>query len=88
MKKTGKTKPIQPQDADHYFKKAQEFFYSMKLEAEFENWNTVGLCGVHCAISASDALLAKFAKVRNVSQNHYDSVTLIRQHIGHSDTKI
>ena len=59
----------------------------MKLEEDFENWNTVGLCGVHCAISASDALLAKFAKVRNVSQNHYDCVALIRQHILHSETK-
>ena len=88
MRKIGGIKPAQTGEAENYFSKAKEFNSSMKLEAEFENWNTVGLCGVHCAISASDALLAKYAKIRNTSQNHYDAVDLIRQHIVSDEAKV
>ncbi len=88
MRKKGSTKPVQNHEAESYFLKAKEFYSSMKLEEEFEKWNTVGLCGVHCAISASDALLAIQAKIRSKSQNHYDVVSLVRQHIVHPETKI
>ena len=86
MKRIGKTRAASAHLGDAYFLKAKEFFNSMKLEAEFENWNSVGLCGVHCAISASDAILAKFAKIRNVSENHNDCAQLIKTHFAHSET--
>ncbi len=86
LKNVGKTRAAPSHSAGGYFLKAKEFYKSMKLEAEFENWNTVGLCGVHCAISASDSVLAKFAKIRNISQNHYDCVQLIKQHIAHKES--
>ncbi|MCK5582481.1 MAG: hypothetical protein KAI33_01755, partial [Elusimicrobiales bacterium] len=42
-----------------YLNKAMEFFEAMVDASQKKNWNATGLAGVHCCISATDALLVK-----------------------------
>ncbi|PIP84238.1 MAG: hypothetical protein COR54_05415 [Elusimicrobia bacterium CG22_combo_CG10-13_8_21_14_all_63_91] len=44
-------------------------------------WNAAGLAGVHCAISATDALLGKAARLRSSGESHMEAVQLLKQHI-------
>lgn len=71
--------------APSYLKKAQEF-YGLMLEASRRGeWNGVGLNGIHCAISATDALLVSYAGVRSRSESHMDVVALLQQKIPRKD---
>jgi len=42
-----------------------------------ENWNAVGLNGVHCVISLIDALLVKYSGIRSVGASHMAAVELM-----------
>ncbi|HBA59374.1 MAG TPA: hypothetical protein DCZ92_00850 [Elusimicrobia bacterium] len=64
-----------------YWDKAMEFFESMVDAALKHNWNAAGLAGVHCCISATDALLVKHAGVRSSSDSHQDVVGLLQSTI-------
>lgn len=68
-----------------YWEKAMEFFEAMVDASQKRNWNAVGLAGVHCCISATDALLVKHAGLRSSSASHQDVVGLVRSHINHPD---
>lgn len=64
-----------------YRRKAQEFYQTMFQAEKAGNWNAVGLNAVHCAISASDALLIKFAGRRSISDDHMVVIDLLSSSI-------
>ncbi len=68
-----------------YLNKAMEFFEAMVDASQKKNWNATGLAGVHCCISATDALLVKHAGVRSSSDSHQDVVGLLRAKISAPD---
>lgn len=65
-----KTRSINPQDYVIYLNKAKEFYRTMYQAEKAENWNAVGLNGVHCVISLIDALLVKFSGARSSEEEH------------------
>ena len=68
-----------------YWDKAMEFFESMVDAAQKQNWNAAGLAGVHCCISATDALLVKHAGIRSSSDSHQDVTGLLQATIKDAD---
>jgi len=68
-----------------YLSKAMEFFEAMVDASQKKNWNATGLAGVHCCISATDALLVKHAGVRSSSDSHQDVVGLLLTKISDPD---
>lgn len=79
-KKRG-SRPVSEQEALSYLKKAEEFYLTMAEAFQKRRWNAAGLAGVHCAISATDALLGKKIRIRSSSESHSDAVHLLKQHI-------
>ena len=65
-----KTRQLAKSEYIIYSRKAQEFYHTMRQAEKAGNWNAVGLNAVHCAISASDALLVKFTGKRSISDDH------------------
>ncbi len=65
-----KTKTISESDYTVYLKKSKEFYQTMYQAEKTENWNAVGLNGVHCVISSIDAILVKHAGIRSTSDDH------------------
>lgn len=63
--------------AASYFKKAAEFFESMRQALQAERWNAAGLNAVHCAISACDAVLVYYTEQRSTSPDHETAVYLL-----------
>lgn len=80
------TKAITEQEAHSYLKKAEEFYLTMVEAFQKGRWNAAGLAGVHCAISATDAILGKKARIRSSAESHLDAVHLLKQHIEDSNT--
>jgi len=60
-----------------YLQKAKEFYETMHQAKDRNNWNAVGLNGVHCTISSNDALLVFYAGIRSSSQDHNVVVELL-----------
>ena len=60
-----------------YLQKAREFYETMHRAKDRNNWNAVGLNGVHCTISSNDALLVFYAGIRSSSQDHNVAVELL-----------
>ena len=60
-----------------YLKKAKEFYQTMYQAEKSENWNAVGLNGVHCVISLIDSLLVKHCGIRSSGENHLVVVDLL-----------
>lgn len=79
-------KRVSPDRAPVYWRKAQDFFKLMRDASLAGNWNGAGLAAVHCAISASDALLAAKAGRRSSSKAHEDVADLIAAHVHHPQT--
>ena len=50
-----------------YLSKAQDFYRAMERSLNDGNWTAAGLEAVHCAISATDALLAYAGGARSLS---------------------
>ncbi|OGS27586.1 MAG: hypothetical protein A2297_03640 [Elusimicrobia bacterium RIFOXYB2_FULL_48_7] len=70
-----------------YLKKAEDFYSSMFLSFTEKNWNSVGLEAVHCAISATDALLVRRKGVRSTSQDHRDLIDFMVEQINTEDAR-
>ncbi|MCD6521646.1 HEPN domain-containing protein [Candidatus Calescamantes bacterium] len=68
-------------------KKAEDFYEAMLRSYKENNWNSVGLEGVHCAISAADALMVFYYGIRCASDDHRDSVKLLEQHFPEPEYK-
>ena len=60
-----------------YLQKAEEFYETMHQAKDGDNWNAVGLNGVHCTISSNDALLVFDAGIRSSSEDHNVAVELL-----------
>ena len=60
-----------------YIKKAGDFHRAMHAAISADNWNSVGLEAVHCAISSNDAVLSFFAGDRSKKQDHKEAVKLL-----------
>jgi len=72
-----KTKAINQADHDVYLKKAKEFYQTMYQAEKVENWNAVGLNGVHCVISLIDAILVRHAGIRSTGTDHMAVINLL-----------
>ena len=70
-----------------YLKKANDFYETMLRAYQKDNWNSVGLEGVHCAISAVDALMIYRKGMRCASEDHKDSVEFFEQNIDSPEDK-
>lgn len=77
-----KTKAVNTSDYIVYFKKAKEFYQTMYQAENAENWNAVGLNGVHCIISLIDAVLVKYTGMRSAEENHMAVIDLLTSAIG------
>lgn len=63
-------------------------FYEIMLQAkDMGKWNAVGLNAVHCAISASDALLVFYAGVRSTGDDHLSAIDLLSHSVELPDIK-
>jgi len=72
-----KTKDINQADYLIYFNKAKEFYRTMYQAEKAEDWNAVGLNGVHCIISLIDALLVKYSGIRSSEEEHMKVIDLL-----------
>ncbi len=72
-----KTKAIERNEYKIYLKKAGEFYETMLQAKTTIKWNAVGLNAVHCAISASDALLVFYAGIRSAGDDHLSAINLL-----------
>jgi hypothetical protein len=79
--KKHRTRHVSEAEAKSYLKKAEEFYQTMLESYRQKRWNSAGLAGVHCAISATDAALGMEAKIRSAGETHYEAVELLRIHI-------
>ncbi len=75
------TRSVSEQEALSYLRKAEEFYLTMVEAFERRRWNSAGLAGVHCAISATDAALGKKVRLRSSGESHYEAVELLKQHV-------
>lgn len=77
-----KIKPAEKSDYLVYLKKAKEFYQTMYQAEKAENWNAVGLNGVHAIISLIDAILVKYSGIRSSDESHMVAVDLLTSSIG------
>jgi hypothetical protein len=70
----------------NYLKKAQEYLDGMKDELANMRWNLAVLAGVHCTISACDALTIFFLGTKHKGIKHADAAKLLAS-IGELDAK-
>lgn len=60
-----------------FLKKGQEFYQTMFQAEKAENWNAVGLNGVHSVISLIDAILVRYSGIRSIGPDHMAAVELL-----------
>ena len=77
-----KTKPTEASNYIIYLKKAREFYQTMYQAEKAENWNAVGLNGVHATISLIDAILVKHSGIRSSEKDHITVVDLLTSCVG------
>lgn len=77
-----KTKSVNESDYIIFSKKAKEFYQTMYQAEKAENWNAVGLNGVHCIISLIDAILVKHSGIRSGETDHMAVVKLLTSFLG------
>jgi len=65
-----------------FLDRANAFFKEMFSAYSDDNWYSVGLEAVHCAISISDAILAKKFGIRCMSKDHRDIIALLEERLG------
>ena len=75
-------------DSNTFWEKAKEFRALMEVAQEQNQWNSLGLAAVHCAISANDALLAFFAGRRASGSDHREAILLLIKHVKSPETKV
>lgn len=81
------SKPVTESQTKGYLVKAKELHEAMQDEFALERWNTAALIGVHCVISAADAVLGKAAGLRSSGDSHSDAAQLIRLHVRRGDAE-
>jgi ElaB/YqjD/DUF883 family membrane-anchored ribosome-binding protein len=70
-----------------FIARAREFAQQMDQAADDQAWNSVGLLGVHCVISACDALTVQHAGQRWSGQDHAGVIGVVSSlHFPRSDT--
>jgi len=72
-----KIKQVDETDYNVYLKKAKEFYQTMYQAEKSENWNAVGLNGVHCVISLIDVVLVKYSGIRSAEKDHMKVIDLL-----------
>ena len=72
-----RTRVVERTDYQVYLKKGKEFYQTMFQAEKAENWNAVGLNGVHCVISLIDAILVKHSGIRSAGEDHMAAVELL-----------
>ncbi|MBU1862215.1 MAG: hypothetical protein KKH94_00920 [Candidatus Omnitrophica bacterium] len=77
-----KTKATEKSEYTIFLQKANEFFRTMYQAEKAENWNAVGLTGVHTVISLIDALLVKHCGIRSSDESHMTVVDLLTSSVG------
>jgi len=87
MVKKQKTKAVEHSISRDYFSKAQDFYSAVQLCIDNMNWNAAGLNAVHCAISVTDSLLAKYGGIRSVDSNHNTVADLLPVYLTNADTQ-
>lgn len=70
-------KKVAKSDFEIYLKKAKEFYQTIYQAEKAENWNAVGLNGVHCVISLIDAILVKYLGICSAEKDHMAVVDLL-----------
>jgi len=75
--KNYKTRAIETSEYILYLKKAKEFYHTMYQAEKAENYNAVGLNGVHSIISLVDAILVKYSGIRSSEENHMGVIDLL-----------
>jgi HEPN domain-containing protein len=71
------TQKVEKHLYSNYLEKAQEYLDGMKDELNNKRWNLVVLAGVHCAISAGDALTIFFSGKKHKGIKHADAAKLL-----------
>lgn len=61
----------------NYLQKADEFLEGMRDELESRRWNMAVVAGVHCAISACDAMTIFYLNVKHKGMRHADAARLL-----------
>lgn len=74
-----RTEKLSQQQYRIYMDKAEEFYKLMKHAQSEKLWTGAGLNGIHCAISACDALTTFYLGRRAVGQKHEDVAILLKQ---------
>jgi HEPN domain-containing protein len=72
-----------------YLKRAEEFLEQMDNAASARAWNSVGLLGVHCVISACDGLTVAISGQRWSGQDHAGVHGMVRSlHLSGSEAAL
>ena len=71
------TQKVEKHLYSNYLKKAQEYLEGMKDELTNRRWNLAVLAGVHCTISACDALTIFFLGKKHKGIKHADAAKLL-----------
>ena len=71
------TQKVEKHLYSNYLEKAQEYLEGMKDELANKRWNLVVLAGVHCTISACDALTIFFLGKKHKGIKHADAAKLL-----------
>jgi len=74
---TVETQKVEEHLYSSYLKKAQEYLEGMKDELTNKRWNLAVLAGVHCTISACDALTIFFLGKKHKGIKHADAAKLL-----------
>lgn len=80
-----KTRAVSSGEAESCLRKAQEFHEAMIEAHRKGRWNAAALAGVHCAISAADAVLGKSVGIRSAGDSHTDAADLLRLNVKHPE---
>jgi hypothetical protein len=81
------TRNVDKSAAINYLRKAQQFSRAMLESLDKGDWDAAGLNAVHCAISASDAVLVFTQGIRSASSKHDDSAMLLDSMVKAPGTK-
>lgn len=78
MAAKSKTRDVPRAAYKNFMQKARECFHSARISLQNEEWNAVAINGIHCAISASDAMCVYFLGKRNSGDDHNQAVVLFK----------
>lgn len=71
------TQKVEKHLYSNYLKKAREYLEGMKDELTNKRWNLAVLAGIHCTISACDALTIFFLGKKHKGIKHADAAKVL-----------